>query len=142
MTASMMNDPRLVPADNGCIVWTGKKDSHGYAYTRIPGGWRAVHRITYEEVHGPIPLGLVIDHLCRRRDCVNPSHLEAVTSGENTRRGLPGVLRTHCKNGHPLSGDNLHQTPRRRTCRACDRRRHREMKERQQGGRTAAEKFA
>jgi hypothetical protein len=45
------------------------------------------HRAFYEDYRGPIPPGLVIDHLCRVRLCVNPSHMEIVTRGENTRRG-------------------------------------------------------
>lgn len=45
------------------------------------------HRLAYELAKGPIPLGLVIDHLCRNKACCNPDHLEAVTQRENTMRG-------------------------------------------------------
>jgi hypothetical protein len=43
--------------------------------------------VYYEHHVGPIPDGLVIDHLCRVHNCVNPEHLEPVTPAENTRRG-------------------------------------------------------
>lgn len=93
----------------------------------------------YEYYRGPIPDGLELDHLCRRRDCVNPAHLEPVTSSENKRRSplvgrylrtaahVPPAARenaakTHCKHGHPLSGDNVYTPPGdplKRACRAC-----------------------
>ena len=81
------------------------------------------HRLYYERHVGPIPDGLEMDHLCRNRACVNPDHLEPVTRAENNRR--KAVAQTHCKNGHPLSGDNLLATKRQRACRACQRERSR-----------------
>jgi hypothetical protein len=44
------------------------------------------HRISWELFRGPIPHGLTIDHLCENKHCVNPNHLEPVTSVENSRR--------------------------------------------------------
>jgi hypothetical protein len=54
--------------------------------------WGGAHRWMYEQKIGPIPKGLVIDHLCRNTRCVNPDHLEPVTRGENTRRGAKAKL--------------------------------------------------
>lgn len=78
------------------------------------------------ELHkGPIPEGLVIDHLCRNRGCVNPDHLEAVTQRENILRGeglaAANARKTHCPKGHPYSGENLYVVPSsgRRQCRIC-----------------------
>lgn len=78
-------------SETGCHVWTGPLTTGGYgrfSWTS-PGGQRLhnAHRIAYHLHVGPIPGGLVIDHLCRTRNCVNPKHLEAVTQSENLRRG-------------------------------------------------------
>ncbi len=70
----------------GCWLWTGGVERNGYARFRHNGSRTGVHRYSYELLVGPIPDGLTIDHLCGVRTCVNPTHLEAVTSRENTRR--------------------------------------------------------
>lgn len=70
----------------GCWIWQGKPGKHGYGVISIGNQGRYAHRLSYETFVRPIPDGLSIDHLCRVRMCINPSHLEPVTLAENTRR--------------------------------------------------------
>lgn len=73
--------------DNGCWEWTGSRHPRGYGEFFDGSTVVRAHRWAYEQFVGPIPEGLVIDHLCRNTGCVNPLHLEAVTQTENIRRG-------------------------------------------------------
>lgn len=79
------------------------------------------HRMAYELTRGPILEGLVIDHLCRNKACVNPAHLEAVSQRVNVRRGLLGS-RTACINGHEYTPENTFiERNGKRRCRTCQR---------------------
>lgn len=107
----------------GCILWLGPLQN-GYGSLEVQGRKMLVHRVAYETVRGAIGVGLTIDHLCRVRNCINPEHMEAVSSGENTRRGT-GVAahnrrKTRCLRGHLLEGYNLMIVGgARRACRIC-----------------------
>jgi hypothetical protein len=111
----------------GCWTWTGGISGSGYAYKE---GHR-LSRWVYEVAYGPVPEGLVIDHLCRNRACIRPDHLEAVTQTENLARGntMNRVNRskTACKHGHPYSTENTHVVVNnrypngKRVCRPCQR---------------------
>jgi len=81
-----------VNSETGCWDWDGKVSSDGYATSQLQGRAQKVHRVFYEQKFGLIPEGLVLDHLCRNRRCVNPDHLEVVTQAVNTRRGLSTTL--------------------------------------------------
>jgi hypothetical protein len=125
------------PLDS-CWEWTWGKTPKGYGFFSVQGKQTYAHRWAYEFFRAEIPAGLHIDHLCRNRSCANPWHLEPVSPAENYRRGEMQLrrleahaARTHCKWGHPFSGDNLRLTPRgHRRCVTCERtRRSRRNKE-------------
>jgi uncharacterized UBP type Zn finger protein len=91
----------------------------------VDGKWVYAHRVSYEAANGPIPEGLVIDHLCRVAACINPDHLEAVTQRENMLRGVGpvavNVQKTRCTHGHLFDSDNTYWTSvGARQCRACN----------------------
>ncbi|MCX4663346.1 HNH endonuclease signature motif containing protein [Streptomyces uncialis] len=85
----MRASPSLRFNGTPCVLWTGPVSRKGYGVTNSDDNATTVqvHRVAYEAAHGPIPDGLVIDHLCRIPACANPEHLEAVTNAENVRRG-------------------------------------------------------
>lgn len=118
---------KIERSESGCWLWTGQVDAAGYGrWGARTTGSRLAHRRVYELVVGRIPVGLVLDHLCRVRHCVNPEHLEPVTQRENLRRGngWAGLQarKTHCPSGHPYEGDNLLVDGRgHRQCRECRR---------------------
>lgn len=62
-----------------------------YGYLSWEGRSQVAHRVVYSVLIGPIPAGLYLDHLCRNKKCVNPSHLEPVTHQENIRRAYHGA---------------------------------------------------
>jgi hypothetical protein len=128
--------------ESGCWDWVGSLSPEGYGRFRVNGRPEYAHRIMFERHKGPIPAGREIDHLCRNRRCVNPDHLEAVSRRENCLRGTSppaiGARRTHCPQGHELSGDNLARAALKRggrNCRECARLRARDARERERGDR-------
>lgn len=70
--------------DVQCWPWLGTIRSNGYARLWLGRQGIPAHRVAYVLTVGPVPEGLVLDHWCRNRSCVNPSHLRPVTLRENT----------------------------------------------------------
>lgn len=84
---------RYVEDANGCWIWTGAVGKHGYGTVKRQNQTRMAHRVMYEETIGPVPEGLVMDHLCSVKRCIRPSHLEPVTHQINLQRAWD---RRHC----------------------------------------------
>ena len=115
--------PKVVALPNGCWAWTAGLTSDGYGTFYVDGTMESAHVWAYETLVGPVPSGLELDHLCRVRSCVNPCHLEPVTTAVNQQRGRAArPQHTHCRRGHPLTAENVkpHKDGR-RTCRICQR---------------------
>lgn len=135
----------------GCWIWTGGGNPvTGYGIFAFSGRLKVgVHRAAYTLFVGPIPPGLQIDHTCHNADptclggntcihrrCVNPDHLEPVTSQVNNLRASRcqtaiNAAKTHCPKGHPFSEANTMLRRRKRdrffrVCRTCDRSFHRQ----------------
>jgi hypothetical protein len=113
---------------SGCWQWLGPKNCYGYGTAKMFNVRRMAHRLAYELFRGEIPEGKCLDHVCRKRDCVNPEHLRVVTNRENLfapRSQSPAKVnseKTHCPRGHEYTPENtFHAKGLRggRVCRTC-----------------------
>lgn len=129
--------------DNGCWLWTGSLFTAGYGAFKLRGQNRRAHRVLWVWEFGPVPDGLLLDHLCHPADCaggpqclhrrcVNPEHLAAVPQRSNLLRSpqtpnAQNVAKTHCPEGHEYSAENTRTWTRRgstmRSCKTCHRNR-------------------
>lgn len=125
------------PTETGCLRWLGRHNHKGYGDFYNAGKYLRAHRVAYEVWIGPIPEGLEIDHVyakgCRFRDCIEPSHLEAVTHTENIRRKPQP---SHCPEGHEYTKENTALWRRKnrpgmnKICRTCRNGKRRERRAR------------
>jgi hypothetical protein len=135
-------------SEKGCWDWLGHNNGQGYGVFVLDRSrndehrrQQYAHRIMYRGVHGLIPEGFVVDHLCDNPLCVNPDHLKAVAHSENIRRAL--TKRTHCPKGHAYTPENTYISPQgHRQCRECKRANGRRMNKRRAAAFAARHKEA
>ena len=113
--------------ENGCHEWQASLNASGYGGFQIGRGHYPAHRVAYVLAYGEPAEGLVIDHACRNRKCVNAvdGHLRPLTASENIRIGDVGrhnATKILCPRGHALAEFNLIPSMRAagRACRSCD----------------------
>lgn len=117
---------KLKESQDGCWIWTKAKNKDGYGATCYKGKQIGVH-VLMLQLLGVYSKNLVVDHVCKNRLCCNPKHLRMVTARENILKNSNGPaaknkIKTHCKWGHPFSGENLSLTAKGvRRCKACGR---------------------
>lgn len=110
---------------DGCWRWTRALNGAGYGVAWWDAKLWRTHRLAWIGAGRELIDGMVLDHLCRNRDCCNPDHLRQVTRGENVLAdgSLSNAARrkaqTHCLRGHELSGDNVRLYRNKRECKAC-----------------------
>lgn len=112
MIAKVLENTMPIPW-SGCLIWMGSVAKSGYGFVSVNGKSHRVHRWLYIALNGDVG-DLSLDHLCRVRCCINPDHLEPVTSTVNTMRGM-GVTamnarKSTCKNGHPFDFTSIRNT--------------------------------
>ena len=85
--------------ENPCWLWLGSQSATGYGHINIkvpganktPSATRTVpvlaHRVSYALQFGTMDDELDACHLCRKRNCVNPSHLVAENHQFNMDEG-------------------------------------------------------
>lgn len=112
--------------ENGCWEWKGHINPTGYGVGSYKRKIMGIHRLFYILFVSEIPKGLVIDHLCRKKNCVNPNHLEAVTQNENLARcGWGGKnwqsQKIKCPRGHEYTLIQEKNQKTHRICKICQK---------------------
>ena len=125
---------KFIELPNGCHQWQGPLDKDGYGYFFLRRKSRRAHRVAWYMQRGGIPEGMVINHICRNRWCVNPQHMQLLTPRENNLQdsnSIPAInaRKTHCKNGQEFDKVQTVKSGKSyRVCSICERDKARRLK--------------
>jgi hypothetical protein len=115
------------PTEYGCLIWTRALNNRGYGVTYYDGKLRLAHRVSWYLRNGRWPAdGLVLDHTCEVKQCINPDHLVETTNTHNVTRAYASPMnaqlrRTACGRGHDYTEETLRfDSKGHRQCRVCD----------------------
>ena len=110
---------KFVEKTDTCWNWIGFiNDGYGkFNIKDVDGKWKQYfsHRVSWS-IHGrKFTDGMVLDHICRNRKCINPDHLREVTPEENVLKNSLSFVsinseKTKCPSGHLYLGENLRHT--------------------------------
>lgn len=117
-------ESKFTRKQNGCFLWKGALDRDGYGSFYLLGKNRRAHRVAYLFGVGAIPAGLVVNHTCGNRACVNAQHLNLLTPAENALQDSRSVAavnakKTRCPKGHEYDGTYTDKRGTQRTCSVC-----------------------
>lgn len=105
-----------------CIESKKNITTNGYSRLRFGNKRIQAHRWVWELMNGPIPKGMVVDHMCSNRRCIALDHLRLVTQQENIMAGLHSIdNRSYCNQGHQFEGNIMVRKNGKRECAECNR---------------------
>ncbi len=113
-----------VEKTSSCWFWTGRLNPHGYGECSVKNKTKKAHRVSLAIEGIEVPEGMVVDHVCRVRHCVNPEHLRFVTPRMNTLEnseslGARNSKKLECMRGHTFDAVNTAISGKQRICRKC-----------------------
>lgn len=96
-----------VQKSEGCWLWTGRLNDHGYGRFGLAGREPYAHHVSWVLHYGPKPAGAHVLHKCDVRNCVRPDHLflgdQAVNSRDMWNKGRAVMAPHHRGEQHGRS---------------------------------------